>query len=261
MADFLFDERVFERLLCNYRESSSEILSGNPGFLERGHSGGNTPDPVEIPARGEPLLELEKERVKFTPEILPRLRNPHQPSAHREHSGRVFQASSVRGAFCDFILFRFTISPPPAPPLDKEAADKRIHEGRQFEKTVMARLRYNGATVVRIAEKDVNGNLISMEVRHQETIEGPNKITANTARGKRRPSLIFPRAYSSKTPCSRMWTASAFPISFDFHGKRERMSLRWERSRTARPPPPPPPPPPSFTTSGRRPSMPSCSKK
>ena len=176
MADFLFDERVMTLFLC-YREKSSEILSGSLNFFETGHGGDkqDTPSPIEIPAKGKPLLDLEKRRLKLVPNV----------SLNCEaHSNRPLTGSILAGYFrhlqCErFFRFHFLPvhhQPPSPPPPDKEAADDRINKGRQFEETVMRHLQNNGAAMVRIPERDDNGNFRSMERRHRETIAGLNKL-------------------------------------------------------------------------------------
>ena len=176
MADFLFDERVMS-LFLHYHESASEILSGNPGFLEQGRNGDqqSAPDPVEIPARGEPLLHMEKARLKPIPEI---------SMDCATHTNRPLTGSILAGYFrhlqCErFLRLHFVPihhQPLSPPPLDKEPADKRIHEGLQFEETVMVHLQNNGATILRIPEKDVDGKFRSMAVRHRETLGGLTKL-------------------------------------------------------------------------------------
>ncbi|MBW2708600.1 MAG: DEAD/DEAH box helicase [Deltaproteobacteria bacterium] len=176
MADFLFDERVMT-LFLRYREKSSEILSGSLDFLERGLSEDkpDTPGPIEIPAKGKPLLDLEKERLKPMPEVSLNCAT---------HSNRPLTGSILAGYFrhlqCErFLRLHFVPVhhlPPSPPPLDRAAADDRINKGRQFEDTVMAHLQDNSATMVRIPERDANGNFRSMELRHRETVEGLKKL-------------------------------------------------------------------------------------
>jgi len=176
MADFLFDERVMSAFL-HYGETSSEILSGSLNLFERKHSGdkGNTSDPVEIPANGPPLLDLEKERQKPTPEI---------SLDFAARSNRPLTGSILAGYFrhlqCErFLRFHFMpdhLQPPFTPHSDEKAADERIQKGRQFEEVVMHHLRNNNATLVSIPEKDVNGNFRSMELRHEETLSGLKKL-------------------------------------------------------------------------------------
>jgi len=176
MADFLFDERVMATFL-RYRQKSSEILSGNLDFLERGHDNDKqeTPGPVEIPAKGQPLLDLEKERLKFMPEVSLNC----AAHANRPLTGGIL-AGYFRHLQCErFLRLHFVPvhhQPPSPPPLDKKATDDRIHKGRQFEETVIAHLQDNGAAMVRISEKDVHGNFKPLELRHQETIAGLKKL-------------------------------------------------------------------------------------
>ena len=176
MVDFLFDERVMT-LFLRYREKTSEILSGSLDFFEQGHGGDkqDTPRPIKIPAKGKPLLDLEKGRLKLVPEV---------PLNCAAHSNRPLTGSILAGYFrhlqCErFLRLHFVPvhrQPPSPPPPDKEAADDRIIKGRQFEETVMRHLQNNGATMVRIPERDDNGNFRSMERRHRETIDGLNKL-------------------------------------------------------------------------------------
>ena len=176
MADFLFDERVMT-LFLHYRKNSSEILSDSLDFLEQGRSGDkqDTPGPIEIPAKGKPLLDLEKERLKLTPEI---------SLDCAAHANRPFTGSILAGYFrhlqCErFLRLHFVPvhhQPPSPPPPDKAATDERIKKGRQFEEIVMRHLRNNGATMVRIPERDTYGNFRSLKLRHQETIASLNKL-------------------------------------------------------------------------------------
>ena len=176
MADFLYDERVMNTFL-QYSETSSEILSGRLDLFERKHSGdkGNTPDPIEIPANGPPLLQLEKERQNPTPEM---------SLDCTSHSNRPLTGGILAGYFrhlqCErFLRLHFMpdhFQPPVIPQPDEKAADERIQRGRQFEESAIIHLQKDGATLISIRGKDPRGHFKSMEFRYGETIEGLKKL-------------------------------------------------------------------------------------
>ncbi|OQY43575.1 MAG: hypothetical protein B6240_12175 [Desulfobacteraceae bacterium 4572_87] len=181
MADFLYDERVMNAFLhyseTSSGETSSEILSGRLDLFERKLSGekGNTPDPIEIPANGPPLLQLEKERQNPTPEM---------SLDCTSHSNRPLTGGILAGYFrhlqCErFLRLHFMpdhFQPPVIPQPDEKAADERIQRGRQFEESAIFHLQKDGATLISIRGKDPHGHFRSMESRYGETIEGLKKL-------------------------------------------------------------------------------------
>ena len=175
MADFLFDARVMNAF-SHYGQLSSEILRGKRDLFERKYTidKGNTPDPVIIPAKGKPLLQLEKACQQPASEI-------SLDCAAR--SNRPLTGSLLAGYFrhlqCErFLRLHFipnNLQPTLQPPLDC-AADARIQAGRQFEEMATLHLRKTGANLIPILEKDTNGHLKSMKFRYGETIGHLKKL-------------------------------------------------------------------------------------
>ena len=183
MADALFDARVADTF-ARYRRESSGIVSGTPQFPERdpNQERGESPMLMNLPARGNPLLEDEKNRMAPISTF---------PVDSESHSNRPLTGSILAGYFrhrqCErFLRLHFVpphLQPDTPHPEEENGTIDRLAEGVAFEETVVNHLKRTGAHVVNILDRDSKGKIRSSKHRRRETVAELEKLCHIVDRG------------------------------------------------------------------------------
>ncbi|WPD24415.1 MAG: DEAD/DEAH box helicase [Candidatus Electrothrix scaldis] len=179
LVDCIFDQRLIA-FFQQYKDSSSEIVEGDPRNLEFHPEQAEEQVPTVFEAQSQPLLALEKERHGDAEAAAPvfitgkEVRYQNRPLTGTM-IGEYFRHHQCDRQFCASFL-RPEDQPPRQSPLDDEYASLRLARGLAFEQEIMDELAGFKEQFHSISKEDQDGRLCSLEARCAETREYLHRI-------------------------------------------------------------------------------------
>ncbi|XOF34312.1 MAG: DEAD/DEAH box helicase [Candidatus Electrothrix sp. YB6] len=172
LVDCIFDQRLIA-FFQQYKDSSSEIVEGDPRNLEFHPEQTEEQAPTFFEVQSQPLLALEKERYEDAGDAASvfvkdkKVRYQTRPLTGTM-IGEYFRHHQCDRQFCASFL-RPEDQPPRQSPMDDEYASLRLARGLAFEQEIMAELAGFKEQFHLVQEKDQSGMPRSLESRYAET--------------------------------------------------------------------------------------------
>ncbi|CAK8716175.1 hypothetical protein GKODMF_07770 [Candidatus Electrothrix gigas] len=179
LADCIFDQRLIA-FFQQYKDSSSEIVEGDPRNLEFHPEQTEEQGPTFFEVQNQPLLALEKERHGDAEAVAPifitgkEVRYQNRPLTGTM-IGEYFRHHQCDRQFCASFL-RPEDQPLRQSPLDDEYASLRLARGVAFEQEIMDELAGFKEQFHSIGKEDQDGRPCSLEARCAETREYLHRI-------------------------------------------------------------------------------------
>ncbi|MCI5133590.1 MAG: DEAD/DEAH box helicase, partial [Candidatus Electrothrix sp. AW2] len=179
LADCIFDQRLIA-FFQQYKDSSSEIVEGDPRNLEFHPEQTEEQGPTFFEVQNQPLLALEKERHGDAEDVAPIFINGKEVRYQTRPLTGTMIGEYFRHHQCDRQFCASFLRPEDQPlrqsPLDDEYASLRLARGLAFEQEIMDELAGFKEQFHSISKEDQDGRPCSLEARCAETREYLHRI-------------------------------------------------------------------------------------